>query len=180
MQKKYRWDCIISRVPSDVPIIGAEIGVWRGKNAERLLAFLPRLTLHLVDRWRTPNKEDSYFSSGSEIAQSEQSKYDEARRETKGKIKKYCSRAIVWEEESLTAALHFPVKYFDFIFIDGDHSYSGCKKDIRVWLSKVKPGGFIGGHDYDHPDQGEVKKAVDELFPKVELDVNHTWFVRIQ
>lgn len=179
MQKKYRWDCIMSRVPIDVPIIGAEIGVWRGKNAAMLLSYLPKLTLHLIDRWIAPPVDDSYYFSGSEIARSDQALYDDAKRETKEKLKWYDSRAVIWEEDSATASMHFPVQYFDFVFIDSDHSYAGVKKAIAEWMGKVKPGGFIGFHDYGHPDQGEVKKAVDEAFPHVETDANNTAFVRI-
>lgn len=35
----------------------------------------------------------------------------------------------------------------DFVFIDGDHSYEGAKKDHNKWGSKVRPGGFIIHHD---------------------------------
>lgn len=36
---------------------------------------------------------------------------------------------------------------FDFIFIDGEHSYETIKADIENYLPKVKPGGLISGHD---------------------------------
>ena len=35
----------------------------------------------------------------------------------------------------------------DFVFIDGDHSYEGAKKDHLKWGAKVKVGGFILHHD---------------------------------
>ena len=49
----------------------------------------------------------------------------------------------------------------DFLWIDGDHSYEGVKKDIYHWTPLVKKGGFICFHDYR--DAPRVKKAVDEL-----------------
>lgn len=36
---------------------------------------------------------------------------------------------------------------FDFIFIDGEHSYQTIKSDIENYLPKVKLGGLICGHD---------------------------------
>ncbi len=49
----------------------------------------------------------------------------------------------------------------DFVFINGDHSYDIVKKDIELWVPKVKEGGTLAGHDYfNAPD---VKKAVHEL-----------------
>lgn len=35
----------------------------------------------------------------------------------------------------------------DFIFIDGDHSYEGVKKDFQLYGKLVRPGGIIGFHD---------------------------------
>jgi predicted O-methyltransferase YrrM len=35
----------------------------------------------------------------------------------------------------------------DFVFIDGDHSYEGARRDHNLWGSRVKPGGLIIHHD---------------------------------
>jgi FkbM family methyltransferase len=35
----------------------------------------------------------------------------------------------------------------DFIFIDGDHSYDGVKKDFEMYSSFLKDGGYIAFHD---------------------------------
>lgn len=35
----------------------------------------------------------------------------------------------------------------DFIFIDGDHSYDGVKKDFQLYGKLVRTGGIIGFHD---------------------------------
>jgi hypothetical protein len=50
----------------------------------------------------------------------------------------------------------------DFVFIDANHVYEAVKDDLHAWYNKVKPGGFIAGHDY-YNDAG-VKRAVDEFF----------------
>jgi len=36
---------------------------------------------------------------------------------------------------------------FDFVFIDADHSYASTRRDISDWLPKVRPGGYLAGHD---------------------------------
>lgn len=60
--------------------------------------------------------------------------------------------------------------YYDIIYIDGDHSYDGVKKDLRNAFNKVKNGGYIMGHDYDinvekglHLYNFGVMRAVDEF-----------------
>jgi hypothetical protein len=62
---------------------------------------------------------------------------------------------------------------FDFIYIDADHSYQGVKADLAGAMSLLKPGGWLGGHDYSinqekcvdasHYASFGVKQAVDEL-----------------
>lgn len=49
----------------------------------------------------------------------------------------------------------------DFIYIDADHTYQAVLEDINSWVSKVKPGGYLGGHDIYMDD---VRKAVEEKF----------------
>lgn len=54
----------------------------------------------------------------------------------------------------------FPDKYFDFVYIDADHSYQSVKNDILAWSSKVKDGGILAGHDYI---MNSVKQALEEV-----------------
>ena len=56
----------------------------------------------------------------------------------------------------------------DFVFVDGDHSYEGCKADIEAWWPKLKKGGIMSGDDYGHtynPAEGKygVVEAVEEF-----------------
>ena len=67
----------------------------------------------------------------------------------------------------------------DFVFIDGNHAYEYVKNDILKYWSKVKKGGFLGGHDYisGHP---EVIKAVDEFVKNQNLTlhaIEDCWYV---
>lgn len=54
---------------------------------------------------------------------------------------------------------------YDFIYIDGLHTYEGVKNDIINYLPLVKEGGVIGGHDYGtkHPHLLGVTDAVNEM-----------------
>ena len=57
-------------------------------------------------------------------------------------------------------------KQFDFVYIDGLHTYEGVKTDIINYLPLVKTGGVIGGHDYTKqiPHLVGVYNAVNEIF----------------
>lgn len=49
----------------------------------------------------------------------------------------------------------------DFVFIDADHTYEGCLRDIEAWTPKVRAGGAICGHDFNDRWPG-VQRAVRE------------------
>ena len=68
--------------------------------------------------------------------------------------------------ESTAGAQLFPNHSLDAVFIDAGHDYQSVKADLQAWWPKVKPGGWIGGHDYGHPTFPDVKRAVDEFFGK--------------
>ncbi len=54
----------------------------------------------------------------------------------------------------------------DFLFIDGDHSYEGVKKDFEFYSPFVRKGGFVAFHDIHHRPQQpdiEVHRFWDEL-----------------
>ena len=49
----------------------------------------------------------------------------------------------------------------DLLFIDGDHSYNGCRTDVLCWLPRLKKGGTFVLHDYSY--YPEIRKVVREL-----------------
>jgi predicted O-methyltransferase YrrM len=74
-------------------------------------------------------------------------------------------------------------KELDFLFIDGDHSYEGVKKDFEMYLPLVRKGGIIAFHDIvkHPPDTGcEVGKLWNEIknsfnFKEIIKDINQNW-----
>lgn len=70
--------------------------------------------------------------------------------------------SVLWESTD-NAHKMLPDGHFDFVFIDAGHSYEAVRKDIANYRSKVKPGGWFGGHDY-HPKFPGVIRAVGEAF----------------
>lgn len=78
---------------------------------------------------------------------------------------------------SVEAAKRYEDRSLDFVFLDADHRYESVKADILAWRPKVKPGGYIGGHDFQTLFLGVVK-AVEEEFSV--FDVYYcTWLAKI-
>jgi len=69
----------------------------------------------------------------------------------------------------------------DLLFIDGDHSYNGVKKDYEMYKSMVRDGGFIVFHDivdseYHRSLDCNVAILWKELYgDKIEFSENHHW-----
>jgi len=61
--------------------------------------------------------------------------------------------------KSEEAADHFPNSFFDYVYIDGDHSYEGVTRDLASYFPKIKIGGLILGDDYGWGRVSEAVKA---------------------
>jgi spermidine synthase len=76
----------------------------------------------------------------------------------------------LYKSDSSTFLASVADNTYDIIYIDGDHSYEGSKKDLKQSYKKIKNGGYIMGHDYEMNmkkaktsyDFG-VKQAVDKF-----------------
>lgn len=67
--------------------------------------------------------------------------------------------------DSKTAATLFPDESVDFCFLDAAHDYENVKDDILHWITKIKPGGVLGGDDLCPGIWDGVVQAVEELLP---------------
>jgi hypothetical protein len=66
---------------------------------------------------------------------------------------------------------------FDFIYIDGWHTYEQVIKDIDNYLPQINKNGFIGCHDYN-PGWLGVMKAVDEKFETIDSTFCDTSWIK--
>ena len=180
---------ILRRVQQGIPVQGAEVGVCRGALSRYLLGNRPELELILVDHWRTHDPASEAYRWAERENEpcniQTQAQVDDNRRETAVVAEKYQPRArIVWES-SVRAAARIPNGSLDFVFIDADHRLAEVLADVIAWAPKVRPAGWIGGHDYKTPGMGtEVAEAVEKLLDlgtirgPLELDEFYTWFAR--
>lgn len=136
--------------------IGAEVGTGTGKTAMEILKANPTLSLIEVAYYPGPNTLPS-----TDIAYCTCQK---AKRLWQRRMRMYPGRVKVLPEPSHLAVKHVKDNSLDFVFIDADHSYKECLRDIKVWIPKVKKGGLICGHDFEHAAFPGIKKAVEEVF----------------
>jgi hypothetical protein len=93
--------------------------------------------------------------------------------------------------DSSTMLLRMPEQYFDVIYIDGDHSYEGVKRDIKASILKLKKDGLLMFNDYTvwSPVSAipyGVVRAVNDLahtgwkFVAIGLNPNGYWDVALK
>lgn len=179
-----RADAILRRLP-DCTATMAEVGVLRGHLSGELLKAKPRLVVVMIDNWQSSeNQPEQYKATRDEHAFADARRAAAHKAEAELVTKAFGWRAPVLEMSSLEAADKIADASLDLVFLDADHSEAGVLEDLAAWIPKVKPGGWIGGHDYGNADRrydfSGVARAVDRVFPEVELDLNFTWFKRIE
>jgi SAM-dependent methyltransferase len=157
---------------SDGPRIGAEVGVWKGRNAAHLLTVFPSLTLYLVDAWRRSNYDASESFDG--LASRCQRDFDKARIEAELATRFAGARVRLIVGDCCGAASSVPDASLDYVFADGSHSRRATAAVISAWLPKVRRGGLFAGHDYGYPAPGYegVQQAVDEFALDRQLDTH--------
>ncbi len=132
----------------------AEIGVNKGKTSYHLRRLFFQAELHLVDPW-TPYEEDP--SNCIPTREVGQEKYRRVQALFDGDDAVTLHRMMSEE-----AARKIPGD-FDVVFIDANHDYQYVKKDISLWRPRIRPGGFLAGHDYLL--RPGVREGVNELLP---------------
>jgi len=134
--------------------ICAEIGVRTGGFSALILEYTKPQKLYLIDTW-----------SGGEVL-TDEVYTDEVAKQYYDKVKKKFAnneKVKIIKSRSLEASKRFSDSFFDWIYIDGDHSYEGVKSDLESYFDKVKSGGFITGDDYKEKERLGIIKAVDEF-----------------
>lgn len=141
---------------------GVEIGVQNGLYSEIILSRSHLQRLYSIDPWmQFPNM--TYYDEAN-VSQSEN---DLCYVKTILRLQGFRSRSVCLRMTSLDAVRLFKDQSLDFIYIDANHSYTGCKEDIKIWWPKLRIGALFAGHDYldgvlQEGNYG-VKKAVDEF-----------------
>lgn len=137
---------------------GAEIGVLRGEYSKLILERWHKGHLYLIDAWR---HLDGYIDMNGQ-----DDKYHyECLLKTCENIKPWQNRAHIIRMDSVLSANIFPDEYFDFVYIDADHSYEGVVRDLKAWWPKVKKGGLFCGDDYI-PHDGDIWLTIEGQPPK--------------
>ncbi len=157
-------ELLVQLLPKNAVI--AEIGVAEGEFSQHLVNFSQPQKLHLIDPWIHQERED-YIKDKNNVSNEEGDRRHQAVSDQFA-TEIQSGQVEIHREFSYDIVDQFPDEYFDWIYVDAVHSYEGAKEDLERFLPKVKPNGFILGHDYtNHIDALDmdfgVVEAVDEF-----------------
>jgi glycosyltransferase involved in cell wall biosynthesis len=141
-----------------------EIGSWKGRSTHALLSGNTGI-VYAVDHWKgTESDGDAHKEAFVDS--------DAVYMQFVGNVGMFPNLKVM-KMSSEEASLKFEDNSIDMVFIDGDHSYEAVKKDIELWLPKVKK--IICGHDYNFKG---VETAVNEAFDKINV-VDTIWVHKV-
>tara|TARA_R100000734_G_C3297285_1_gene88312 strand:+ start:464 stop:973 length:510 start_codon:yes stop_codon:yes gene_type:complete len=143
---------------------GAEIGVWKGETSSYILQHTDCF-LYLIDAWQPLQGYNKPHWD-----------HKKNKTQTIKNIQPYNNYKIL-EGISWDMAQHIDNNELDFVFIDGDHSTEGVRKDIEAYTPKVKQGGYCMGHDWDWDT---VRTAVKEQTNDVQTLPNGIWYYTVR
>ena len=145
----------------------AEIGVFAGDNASRLLELCEPSELHLIDPWFfnldfdwfNPPEWSPLFGDARRLVRQLSSwayipkgqhvneHFDRLYQDVVQKFS-HDPRVTIHRATSAAVASTFPAQYFDFVYIDGDHRYEAVRRDLQLYDHKLTEQGMFLGDDF--------------------------------
>lgn len=139
-------------VSLDRNVVGLEIGICKGENIVHFFEQTNRIDkIHCIDPYLP------YMDWVGPVTQEDMDLWYDI---TMKNFAPYMDKIVMYKDTSDNCVSKFKDEQFDYIFIDGDHSYEGVIKDLYNYYDKLRVGGIFSGHDINLPD---VQRALKEF-----------------
>ncbi len=143
-------------LPTDSKMI--EIGSYMGESTMLFCSTHIFSEVNVIE----PHSGDEAFNKLFGYA------WDDVINEFNNNTKKFSDILKIYKGYSYEYVNGFKDYSYDFIYIDGSHEKNNIERDLQQYISKVKKGGYIGGHDY-HEEWPDVVEVVDRVVGKPDL-----------
>jgi SAM-dependent methyltransferase len=164
-----RWDVLASFMLQQSYKTFVEVGCKEGRTTGFILKNVPDSYVIAIDPWIAdpapangdPTREDYKAWDFKKI---EAEFYEN--------VGANLERCRMFRGTSAEAAEKQPLPKdgVDLIFIDALHDYESVKQDIALWWPKVRVGGMLALHDFNHQWPG-VERAIAESFNLMHIGV---------
>jgi predicted O-methyltransferase YrrM len=157
------------------PLCFMEIGSWKGRSAIWFLEnylIHPESKLFCIDTWDMQEWND--FNQEKRDLLNNPQRVKELQMDTiyqqflfNIKFKGFQEKCIPLRNKSELALKEVKDEYFDFVYVDGDHSYQGSYQDFTACWPKLKKGGILFGDDWSwSSEEGFPVKLAARQFAK--------------
>lgn len=136
-----------------------EIGVFKGDFAEFILKMEPS-ELHLIDPWVSIMDVPARWHA---IPQEDM---DGIKQDVIDRFSAD-SRVNIISKYSIDALDDIEDGSLDWVYLDGNHSYSFAQQDLANWWLKLKGGGFLCGNAYQD-DDAQIRLLDFGIIPAVD------------
>lgn len=151
-----------------VPVGGtvAEVGTFRGDFARQIIDTSKVKELNLIDPWK--HQDDLGYPL--DLTNVSDGHHEVVFGSVLARFSKEINRGQVILHRGLSHDVvnKFPDEYFDWVYIDANHTFESVLSDLRLFSKKTKEDGFICGDDFDNHINAQKKnfgvvRAVNEF-----------------
>ena len=184
------YDMVVEKHKHDDNVAFVEIGSYFGRSSCYMMELIkerdPSIHLDIIDPWIW----NEFFTDINDRVQVERIyRSDEMNAEHRRVVEEVgkdpykifhhyldptellCSDNIdIIQDTSEHSIVRYDDKSLDFVYIDGDHSFDVVRRDIELYMPKIKDGGIISGDDYNC-----VGPLVDSILGDVTIIDTKTW-----
>lgn len=156
-----------------------EVGCKEGRTTGFILANVPDSRATAIDPWivQAPAGADAETYADWNFASIEAEFWKNVG-ENANRCTMYRATSAEAAGFKVHATLPMATDRADIVFIDARHDYDSVREDIGLWWPRVRVGGMICGHDFNHQWPG-VERAVADSFNLMHVGVasDSVWFV---
>lgn len=170
-----RWDIISGLMLEQGYKTFVEVGCKEGRTTGHILKTVPDSRVIAIDPWivqdatNDPTKETYASWDFSKIEAEFWANVGENK--DRCTMMRAFSDTAVWADAGVCNGQYIDIpQYFDLVFIDALHDYEHVKQDIALWWPRVRIGGILSLHDFNHRWPG-VERAVAESFDLMHVGV---------
>lgn len=178
-----RWDFLATMMIEQGYKTFVEVGCKEGRTTGHILKTVPDSLVIAIDPWiaqeANPNDPTKETYDSWDFAKIEDEFWKNV-----GEHKERCYMMRMTSEQAARDFDKPPTPnwhlngFADLVFIDALHDYENVMLDISLWWPKVRKGGVLAGHDFNHKWPG-VERAVADHFNLMGVGVgfDSVWFV---
>ena len=146
-----------------------EIGAYMGESTMMFASTGMFNTINVIEPFKGEEEFNDMFMYDWDVIESEFNTNT-----------RFFDNINLYKDYSYNIVDKFEDKSIDFIYIDAEHTLDSLKRDLELYLPKLKPNGIIAGHDYNKWVWPDVVKLIDDMFgDSVQEYIDTSWMVKL-